>query len=366
MSKTIYTIDSRDNTMLEVMKQYFKLSDLQMSKEINNMHDILVEQLEKKGISYSALKSVLVPQKKRHEILLVFDTSQIEDEWYGIACHNAVIRLLDKSESHSFLCGDYISKINTSQENANYLLYRNLSEHIDLSKIEFKSSEQLFFIYINNVSDRFIDRLRNGLLNFQGFVGIVDVTLSSVLKIYTSSILTNGFIQYHDLILQPSSEHDDSFNVEDKNELGYDFAANGFKVRCIYTDLFGLFLTYKIERLYFNILDTSDQAMAINSITPVFQRLNTSHIIVTPEKLEYLKQNKGDTMKRIGLSDITPEYLAQKIKENINSNYLFCMEFNDVYQIAKFNIILEINSYKIQLGLKYDYANNTLSLITMY
>lgn len=48
MSKTIYTIDSRDNTMLEVMKQYFNISDLQMSKEINNMHDILVELLEEK------------------------------------------------------------------------------------------------------------------------------------------------------------------------------------------------------------------------------------------------------------------------------------------------------------------------------
>ncbi len=34
--------------MLEVMKQYFNISDLQMSKEINNMHDILVELLEKK------------------------------------------------------------------------------------------------------------------------------------------------------------------------------------------------------------------------------------------------------------------------------------------------------------------------------
>ena len=33
--------------MLEVMKQYFNISDLQMSKEINNMHDILVELLEK-------------------------------------------------------------------------------------------------------------------------------------------------------------------------------------------------------------------------------------------------------------------------------------------------------------------------------
>lgn len=96
--------------MLEVMKQYFNISDLQMSKEINNMHDILVELLEKKGISYSVLKSVLIPQKKHHEIILVFDTLQIEDPEYGVACYNAVIKLLDKSESHSFLCGDYILK----------------------------------------------------------------------------------------------------------------------------------------------------------------------------------------------------------------------------------------------------------------
>lgn len=48
-----------------------------------------------------------------------------------------------------------------------------------------------------------------GLQNFQGFVGIADVTLSSTLKIYISSILTNGFIQYHDIILQPSSDQDD-------------------------------------------------------------------------------------------------------------------------------------------------------------
>lgn len=194
--------------MLEVMKQYFNISDLQMSKEINNMHDILVELLEKKGISYSVLKSVLIPQKKHHEIILVFDTLQIEDSEYGVACYNAVIKLLDKSESHSFLCGDYISKINTSWKNANDLLYQSLSEHINLSQIEYKSSEQLFFIYINNVSNNFIGRLKMGLQNFQGFVGIADVTLSSTLKIYISSILTNGFIQYHDIILQPSSDQD--------------------------------------------------------------------------------------------------------------------------------------------------------------
>lgn len=244
--------------MLEVMKQYFNISDLQMSKEINNMHDILVELLEKKGISYSVLKSVLIPQKKHHEIILVFDTLQIEDPEYGVACYNAVIKLLDKSESHSFLCGDYISKINTSWKNANDLLYQSLSEHINLSQIEYKSSEQLFFIYINNVSNNFIGRLKMGLQNFQGFVGIADVTLSSTLKIYISSILTNGFIQYHDIILQPSSDQDDFFNVKNNNKFGYDFESNGFKIRCIYADLFKTFLTYKIERVYFNIIDTSD------------------------------------------------------------------------------------------------------------
>ena len=90
------------------------------------------------------------------------------------------------------------------------------------------------------------------------------------------------------------------------------------------------------------------------------------------ELLDDLKKNYvegvtfsgGDPLHTQNRDEITR--LAKKIKENINSNYLFCMEFNDIYQIAKFNIMLEIHSYKIQLGLKYDYINNTLSLITMY
>mgnify|MGYP000115208945 CR=1 FL=1 len=42
------------------------------------------------------------------------------------------------------------------------------------------------------------------------------------------------------------------------------------------------------------------------------------------------------------------------------------MEFNELYQVAKFNIMIEFNSYKILLGLKYDHTNNSLSLITMF
>ena len=75
-----------------------------------------------------------------------------------------------------------------------------------------------------------------GLQNFQGFVGIADVTLSSTLKIYISSILTNGFIQYHDIILQPSSDQDDFFNVKNNNKFGYDFESNGFKIRHLYAN----------------------------------------------------------------------------------------------------------------------------------
>lgn len=50
--------------MLEVMKQYFNISDLQMSKEINNMHDILVELLrEKRYIIFSTKVSFNSPKE---------------------------------------------------------------------------------------------------------------------------------------------------------------------------------------------------------------------------------------------------------------------------------------------------------------
>ena len=323
MGKVIYTIDSRDNMMFEVMKQYFDLSDQFMFDIINGLHDTLIDQLEAKGISYQALESVLVPRKKQQEIVLVFDTLQMNESWYGAACFNAIIKLLDKKGSHSFLCGDYISKINTSWDNSNYLLYRSLSEHLDLSRITFKSSEQLFLIYINNVSNEFKEYLESGLRDFTGFIGIADVTLSSAFKVYISSILTNAFIQIGNIILQPASQDDDILKPLDYNSLGYNFEDNGFKIRCINSDLYGVFLTYKIERQYFHTIDATDQAMAINSITPVFRHLNSAEIIVSPAKLEYLKHNKTDTMRRIGFDNITPEYLAMKIKENIDSNYLF-------------------------------------------
>lgn len=366
MGKVIFTIDSRENGMFGVLKQYFNISDQHMSDLIGGMHDTLVDQLAAKGIVYADLKSVLVPQKKRRELVLVFDTLQMNEAWYGLACFNALIKLLDKKSSHSFLCGDYISIINSSWDNSNSLLYQSLMEHVNLSKIEYKSSEQLFLIYINNVSNALKEKLNAGLQSFQGFVGIADVTLSSSFKIYISSILTNGFIQHGDIILQPASEDRDIYDSKNYNELGYDFEDNGFKIRSIYGDLYGVFLTYKIERRYFHTIDASDQAMSINSIIPVFRYLSTATIIVTPEKLKYLKQERTDTMHRIGFDNITPEYLTRQIKENINSNYLFCMEFNETYQIAKFNIMIEFNSYKIQVGLKYDHIENTLSLLTMF
>lgn len=367
MNRTIFTIDSRENIMFDVMRQYFKLPDEMMNLEICNMHDILIEQLTKKGVPYEKLKPALVPMKKHHEIVLVFDSQQIADRFYGITCHNAILGQLNKSECHSFLCGDYISKVNTSSNKANQFLYKCLSDHLDLSQIEYKSSEQLFLIYINNVTGNLISRLQVNLQYFQGFVGLVDVTCFSVFKVYISSILTNGFIQYHDIILQPTSpNHGYADEIEDSNELGYDFEGHGFNVRSIYIDLYDIFLTYKIERNYFNSIDASDQATAINAITPVFHFLDSAKIIVAPEKLEYLKREKGDTMKRIGFYDITSEYLAEKIKENINANYLFCMELNEEYNVSKFNIMLEFNTYKIVLGLKYDWSTHELKLITMY
>jgi hypothetical protein len=64
-----------------------------------------------------------VPSTKRREIALVFDTSKINEGWYGLPIHEALLPLFSKDGTHSVLVGDYIGS-NGQQEQ----LYEALTE----------------------------------------------------------------------------------------------------------------------------------------------------------------------------------------------------------------------------------------------
>ena len=102
----IFTLDARDNLMLEVMRDYFQLSNLVVRREIQAMHLQLQEVLASKGIKYADLRAGLVPSADHHEAGFIFDTQCIESSWYGLPVARAILPLLEKRTTQSVLCGD--------------------------------------------------------------------------------------------------------------------------------------------------------------------------------------------------------------------------------------------------------------------
>lgn len=65
LSIAIHTLDARNNIMLKMMRDYFKLSPDQMRWEVQGVARATSALLSKKGIDYGALRSALVPQQDR-------------------------------------------------------------------------------------------------------------------------------------------------------------------------------------------------------------------------------------------------------------------------------------------------------------
>lgn len=90
---------------------------------------------------------------------------------------------------------------------------------------------------------------------------------------------------------------------------------------------------------------------------------------MAPRKLAYIKQEKGDTLRRVGLEEITAGELEELIHDKITSNYLYNLEINEQYGVTKFNIMIELpgdKPYKLVLALKYHPEHHRISLITCF
>lgn len=365
MSRLIYTIDSRNCVFLETIQSYFHISDENMHLLINLLHDALLDQLSEKGIVYDSLKPALVPHKNGKELVLIFDSSQINEDVYDHIIFNEVLKAFDFTSINSILHGDYIDTINdqTSQE----WLYNILSVCCDVSHIQYQYSSQFFLIYIQNVNSTFEKKLHEVLQGQNWFAGIADVTYESKFKAYISAILTFNFIKYKDTIIQSTPDYAQDTDI---NQFFFDFEGAGFKIKNIQEELFFTFLDYKIERPYLSQYDLVDQHMSLNAITPIFKQLQDCEINIPESKIKYLKAKKGGTLHNIGLDDLTANVFREIIKDRINSSYIYSLRYEDAFDTLLFNIMLEFKHnaecHKVLLGLKYISETNTIQPVTMF
>ncbi len=369
MTKTsIHTLDARDNSMLEVVRDYFQLGPDRMLTEIRAVLAQTEQILMSKGIRYADLKTALVPNPKKREIAMVFDTARIPDGWYGFPIHTRIIPLLPKSSNHSVLAGDYLGD-HEHQES----LYHMLAGNINLARdLDYRHSSQFYFVYLNNLTDRMVASFHTGLFGYEPYVGFVDLTFSSSLKTYVSMILVNHCLKHRGYIIM--GHEDDRDSGEDVNMNGYPYEDSGFICRSLPSYLFDLFLSYKIERPVFRGFET-DTEFSLNAINPDPMPLFDFGIRVDAAKSDYLLTSKTGSLKRTGLIESVHGELEARIREKISSNYIYNLCHDDQHGTTKFDILLELqpsdassasSPIRTMVALEYIPAERCLRLITLH
>jgi len=280
----IHTIEARSNMMFNVMKDHFKLSYESIGEDIRSQFHIMKEELDNKNISYPKLKNTLTPQKSKKDICLVFDTTFIDDTWYG---HTIFKKYFPIITTYSGVCifeGDFIAS-NEHQKR----IFHEISKHlIKLNHSIFKNSCQYYLVYITNLTNNRINKLIDGLKSEQIFTGYFDFTYSSLLKTYISNIIGQRYFMHNNAVVMSMTE---DYNNENINTIGYDFDKYGVKIISISNINYITFLTYKIERPYTNF-DISDQLFSLSAISNIALPLKNFRIIIDDNKYQYLKTKK--------------------------------------------------------------------------
>jgi hypothetical protein len=362
-SQPIFTLDARDNVMLEVMRDYFKVNSGVMHREIQGMHVETQHVLAQKGISYTELKSALVPATDRNEAGFIFDSQKIESSWYGYEVAKILLPLLDKRSTQSVLCGDLLGH---NQE----VIFDILNEFMVLARsFEFVHGTLLYCVYLNNLSTAVLQKLHEQLTAFPAYLGYLPATFQTRAKTYLSTTLVHSFVKHRDIIIM--GHEDDRSNKEDVNMQSYPFEDFGYRVRSLQLNYFGLFLGFKIERAVYPGFEV-DTEMSLNSVSRQIMPLNDCMVQLDEAKHEYLKNEKLGKLQKAGIATLERQELATLIKTKIAASYIYNMAFLEKHNVTKFNLIVEVprqdGGYPTRLlaALEYRPTDKTLRVITLH
>jgi len=359
----IFTLDARDNVMLEVMRDYFKLSNPVVRREIQAMHRAMVAALASKGITYSELRPALVPQSNHHEAGFIFDSQYIESSWYGLEVARAILPFLDKRTTQSVLCGDLLG-------DDQHLVFSILQESLVLARsFEFVHSTLLYCVYLNNLSDAALRRLHTELTRFPAYVGYIPATFASRAKTYLSTTLVHSFLKNGQKVIM--GHEDDRPNEENVNMAGYPFEEFGHQVLSLQSSHFDVFLGYKIERAVYDGFKV-DTEMALNAVSDHVLPLEEFTVLLEDAKHAYLVSKKAGKLRKAGIADLDCEDLAALIKSKIAASYIYNLVYLKEHDVIKFNLMLEVPRHdggyptRLTAALEYKPQQKTLRVITLH
>lgn len=359
----IWTLQARDSVMLEVVASMGDHSDAEMQEEILRAQDQTVRLLSMKEVDYRRLRNALVPQQKRQELALVFDTSRTTSSWYGREVASRVVPLLARSLSCCLMHGDLIIR---DQDLGVELLNEFLEQTKD---VELGNTNQLYCIYANNLTQRMVEELVAGLTDYEPFVGHVVATNSSRMKDWFSTTLVPAYLKARHVVI--SGHEDDAPEDADYNMKGWPWEDHRYTCRSLPDMYAHLFLAYKIERRVVPGFE-SDARFALAAIAGESVALDDLRVELDDEKLEYLRKYHWAGMARAGLDHVGAEEFAEIVRAKISDSYFYKLEIDREHGLSKFNLMIELSNpeaetiTRVVAAFEFIAATKTARLITVY
>lgn len=352
----IFTFNVRDNIIWEIIRNHFNTTPEEFNNEINLQFEEFLDYLKNRKIEYKQLKSALIPNrdKDKYELLFCFDTNiNPKISCYGQRILELIFSLLNSKTVHSIHTGDFIIE-DMYQRKAHELFFNNIKY---VKKSIWIYSSQYYFVYVNNVTKSERKQLLEELLQEEMYIGYCDFTFNNDLKDLLAYVLSSTCIKKGNKILFPCVSLDECF---------YSFEYKGYIEVPIEQELYFSFLDYKIESSLIYAIDVND---SVNAVAPFYIDITTVDIEIESNKLDYLKMNKANIIKRSGMENFKEEDLCKLLKEKIRQNYIYNLDY-DEWGNVRFNILFEIlcldKKIKMLAAFKYNPRDNKINLITLF
>lgn len=358
----LHTLDARDNSLIDWIFAGFANGDVvrfreAMQLEAGRIRDLLREG----GVNYDELKSALIPTREGQQVVLIYDWLD-HPEWnYAVAFADLYLPHLREGLRTSVAQGDLLA------ENPPLSLMESLLVRAREGRVEWRTQ---FAVYFNNLKPADVELLHRELSSDARYQGYIDVSEPSPFRDYLARCLPSMWVLNGRKVILTHGG-DEPF-LSDEDPVGFHFEEHGYQVVSLQDSYFYGFLSYKIES------DTAGRAEQDRILTLAAHLgelidIETVPIVVPPAKLEsYLlvEPNKLRLMTAIGLRDVTPDQLADIIREKLMSNYVYDFKYAEegtpLFAVSCNFVTADGHSARRLMALKYDVATSAISLVTMY
>jgi len=176
----VFTFDTRDLIIWDMLKNNYKLDSDQIHNEIERVFEPMIERLKEIGVPYEKLKNVLTPQIDKMEICFVFDSLKTENTNYGSVIFKKIIPLIAGIEKTAMFYGDLIGpETRGGQKTVREIMQQSINFS---TALDYENSSQFFLVFFNNISSAKLEIIDKGLKHLSYYVGYSDITYGSFFK----------------------------------------------------------------------------------------------------------------------------------------------------------------------------------------